>query len=207
MTVTEAPYTRATGKPATVVRTSDALKAVAHPLRLRLMSLLRRRGPSTASRLGREVGESSGSTSYHLRQLARYGLVELDPEQPNRRDKVWRAVHDAIDIDVGQLGDDPAGRAALARLVQLQVERFARHAAAASHLPPDDMQVWGPAMGSSDAMTRLTPDMLREMRDDLLRLVMTWVDRGDALPDDAPDARRVSLYLGAVPVLDDGTDW
>ena len=201
------PYTRATGKPATVVGTSDALKAVAHPLRLRLMSLLRRRGPSTASRLGREVGESSGSTSYHLRQLARYGLVELDPEQPNRRDKVWRAAHDAMDVDVGPLSGDPAGRAALARLVQLQIERFARHAAAAAHLPPDDMALWAPAMGSSDAMARLTPVMLRELRDDLLRLVESWVERGEALPADAPDARRVSLYLGAVPVLDDGTDW
>ncbi len=201
------PYTRATGNPASVVSTSDALRAIVHPLRMRLISLLRRHGPSTASRLGREVGESSGSTSYHLRQLARYGLVELDPEQPNRRDKLWRAVHDATDIDVGSLEDDPAGRAALARLLQMQVERFARHAAAATQLPADQLAVWGPAMSSSDASTRLTPQMLTGLRDDLLRLVADWVARGDALPDDEPDARRVSVYLGAVPMVDDGTDW
>lgn len=203
----ESPYTRITGRPASVVSTSDALRAIAHPLRMRLIGLLRRHGPSTASRLGREVGESSGSTSYHLRQLARYGLVELDPEQPNRRDKLWRAVHDATDVDVALLGDDPAGRAALGRVVQMQVERFGRHAAAATQLPPDELAVWGPAMGSSDASTRLTPAMLKEMRNDLLRLLSKWVDRGEALPDDEPGARRVSVYLGAVPITDDGTDW
>lgn len=203
----DTPYTRATGRPATVVSTSDALRAMAHPLRMRLIALLRRHGPSTASALGREVGESSGSTSYHLRQLARYGLVELDPEQPNRRDKLWRAVTDSTDVDVANLGDDPAGRAALGRVVQLQVERFGRHAAAATQLPPDELAAWGPAMSSSDAVARLTPQMLHELRDALLRLVSEWVERGDALPQDEPDARRVSVYLGAVPITDDGTDW
>lgn len=203
----DTPYTRITGHPATVVSTSDALRAIAHPLRMRLIGLLRRHGPSTASRLGREVGESSGSTSYHLRQLARYGLVELDPEQPNRRDKLWRAVHDATDVDVGSLEDDPAGRAALGRLVQMQVERFGRHAAAATQLPADELRVWGPAMASSDASTRLTPQMLTELRDELLRVVSEWADKGEALPDDEPGARRVSVYLGAVPTTDDGADW
>lgn len=203
----DTPYTRVTGNPATVVSTSDALRAIAHPLRMRLITLLRRHGPSTASRLGREVGESSGSTSYHLRQLARYGLVELDPDQPNRRDKLWRSVHDATDIDVGSLEDHPAGRAALGRLVQMQVERFGRHAAAATQLPADELALWGPAMASSDASTRLTPQMLTEMRDDLLRLVAEWTDRGDALAEDDPDARRVSVYLGAVPMTDDGSEW
>ncbi|WP_380167825.1 helix-turn-helix domain-containing protein [Jannaschia sp. R86511] len=203
----DTPYSRISGKPVSVISTSDALRAVAHPLRMRLIALLRRHGPSTASRLGREVGESSGSTSYHLRQLARYGLVELDPEQPNRRDKLWRATTDSTDVDVRDLAEDPAGRAALGRVVRMQVERFGRHAAAATQLPGDELAVWGPVMGSSDATTRLTPQMLQELRDDLLRVLSTWVDRGDALPEDDPEARRVSVYLGAVPIQDDGTDW
>src|SRR4051812_14770407 len=63
-------------EPAIQVTDVRALRALAHPLRNRLLGLLRLDGPATASRLARVVGESSGATSYHLRQLAAYGFVE-----------------------------------------------------------------------------------------------------------------------------------
>jgi DNA-binding transcriptional ArsR family regulator len=53
-----------------------AVRALAHPLRLRMLDLLRFDGPATATMLARRLGESSGSTSYHLRQLARHGFIE-----------------------------------------------------------------------------------------------------------------------------------
>ena len=55
-----------------------AIRALSHPLRVRLLDLLRFDGPSTATLLARRVGESSGATSYHLRQLARHGFIEED---------------------------------------------------------------------------------------------------------------------------------
>ena len=55
-----------------------ALRALAHPLRGKLLAALRIDGPATASMLARRYGESSGATSYHLRQLARYGFIEDD---------------------------------------------------------------------------------------------------------------------------------
>ena len=61
-----------------------ALRAIAHPIRLGLVGLLRREGPLTASEAGRRLGESSGSTSYHLRQLERFGLVEEAGERRGR---------------------------------------------------------------------------------------------------------------------------
>src|SRR5688500_20312710 len=63
-------------EPAVQVTDVRALRALAHPLRNRLLGQLRLHGPATASQLGRTVGESSGATSYHLRQLAAYGFVE-----------------------------------------------------------------------------------------------------------------------------------
>jgi predicted transcriptional regulator len=62
----------------TVKRLTDprALRALAHPLRISLVGLLRREGPLTATRAGGLLGESSASCSFHLRQLAKYGLVE-----------------------------------------------------------------------------------------------------------------------------------
>jgi DNA-binding transcriptional ArsR family regulator len=78
---------------------AGALKALAHPLRYQLVELLTEHGPSTASELGRRVGESSGSTSYHLRQLARHGLIEEAPELGTARDRWWRIVRGGWTID------------------------------------------------------------------------------------------------------------
>ena len=58
-----------------------SLRGLAHPLRMRLLTALRRGGPATASQLAEKLGESSGATSYHLRQLAAHGFVEDAPEQ------------------------------------------------------------------------------------------------------------------------------
>jgi DNA-binding transcriptional ArsR family regulator len=72
------------------LRNARALRAYAHPVRMRMIGLLRQEGPMTATQLGERLGESSGSTSYHLRQLARFGLVE--PAGGGRgREKPWRA--------------------------------------------------------------------------------------------------------------------
>lgn len=180
---------------------------MSHPLRLRLISLLRRHGPSTASRLAREVAESSGSTSYHLRQLARFGLVELDPEQPNRRDKLWRAVTDSTDVDLEAVTGDPTAMAAVDRLVQLQVQRFARHASEATRLPSELMAQWATSMLSSDATIRMTPAMLGDLRDEFLALVARYDAVSRALPAEEPQARQVSLFAGGVPISGDGTDW
>src|SRR5690349_10771636 len=49
------------------------LRALAHPLRLQLLHLLHAEGPATATQLAHRLGESTGSTSYHLRALHRAG--------------------------------------------------------------------------------------------------------------------------------------
>lgn len=63
------------------VRSLDArsLRGLAHPLRMRLLDALRFGGPATASQLAAKLGESSGATSYHLRQLAAHGFIEDAP--------------------------------------------------------------------------------------------------------------------------------
>jgi len=72
-----------------------ALEALAHPLRNRLLGLLRTDGPATASGLAQRVGESSGVTSYHLRKLAEVGFVEEETERGTKRERWWRSVHTA----------------------------------------------------------------------------------------------------------------
>jgi DNA-binding transcriptional ArsR family regulator len=55
-------------EPLTDART---IRALAHPLRLRMLDLLAERGPLTATRLSEYVGESPANCSFHLRTLAR----------------------------------------------------------------------------------------------------------------------------------------
>ncbi|HJU37372.1 MAG TPA: helix-turn-helix domain-containing protein [Gaiellaceae bacterium] len=64
------------------------LRALAHPLRLRLLQILYAEGPATASQLARRLGESSGATSYHLRALHRVGMV-AEGERRNGRERWW----------------------------------------------------------------------------------------------------------------------
>ncbi|MFF9646650.1 ArsR/SmtB family transcription factor [Kitasatospora aureofaciens] len=76
-----------------VVLTAKGMKAMAHPVRMRLVGLLRKHGPSTATRLAEQLGLNSGATSYHLRQLAAAGFVEEDTERGNARERWWRSAH------------------------------------------------------------------------------------------------------------------
>src|SRR5699024_7387519 len=68
----------------------EALRELAHPLRVRILDELSVQGPATATILGQRRRESSGSTSYHLRQLARFGFVETDPGHLGGRERWWR---------------------------------------------------------------------------------------------------------------------
>ena len=81
--------------------------AMAHPLRFRIWELLRE-GPSTASRVGRRLGESRGSASYHLRMLARAGLIVEDETLGTRRERWWRRPEEPM---VGIAHADAEGRA------------------------------------------------------------------------------------------------
>src|SRR6202034_1371981 len=82
----------------TVTRLTDAraLRAYAHPVRMKLVGLLRTEGPLTATRAGELLGESSGTCSFHLRQLAKYGLVE-EAGGGTGRQKPWRATTTSTD--------------------------------------------------------------------------------------------------------------
>src|ERR1700689_171342 len=84
----EAP---ATSDPQEAPATPDpkALRALAHPLRWKLIDLLGSEGTATATRCAEVLGESVASCSYHLGILGKYGYAEMLPDQPGR-EKPWR---------------------------------------------------------------------------------------------------------------------
>src|SRR5262249_44824200 len=133
-----------------------AVRALAHPLRLRLLDLLRFEGPSTATLLARRVGESSGATSYHLRQLARYGYFEDAPGRGGR-ERWWR--HRERRVIVPLAAGDVGSRTLPAELLSREAHALDRYLAGRSHLPE-----WDEASFFQSRALRLTPAELDELR-------------------------------------------
>src|ERR1700758_1177465 len=109
------------GRSITRLDNATALRAYAHPVRMKLILALRTRGPLTATRAGRLLGESSGTCSFHLRQLAKYGLVEETGEGTGR-EKPWRATTTSTAWDDVQ--HDPEAAAAAGLLAEVLAESY-----------------------------------------------------------------------------------
>ncbi|HEY3409700.1 MAG TPA: helix-turn-helix domain-containing protein, partial [Propionicimonas sp.] len=130
-----------------------ALKAFAHPLRMAMYTELQRQGSATASQLARSLGESSGQTSYHLRQLERHGFVEDDPLHPGGRDRWWRPV--GFDLTEPSLMRDPETAGPVRAIVQQVIaERAAALSAWFSSLDPTEDDGPGLLSSSTLALTR-----------------------------------------------------
>lgn len=165
-----------------VVEDFDTLKAVSHPLRMQLLGALRRRGPSTASELARELGESSGSTSYHLRQLERFGFVGDDDDQPSGRERRWKALHDQTEFPAA-LTDLDGGREYLDAVRRRQEE----------HLR-EGLERWTqhrPGIGHSDYLLQLNPDDLEALLHDLEDVISRYAETTGAEP--------IALHLLTLP--------
>lgn len=176
------------------VTDAESLKAIVHPLRGKLLAALRIDGPATASELARRLGESSGSTSYHLRQLARFGFIEEDDEQPNARDRRWRAKHRYTSWRDADFVDDPEGRETVrairmrqVRLLEEQIEQF-----------HERLDCWAPGWlehaGISDDVIRLAPEALGRLTERILELAREY-----AVPDGTDDAELVTLVVAGFP--------
>ncbi|MDM4722301.1 helix-turn-helix domain-containing protein [Micromonospora sp. WMMA1363] len=177
----------------------SALKAVAHPLRVRLLAALREDGPATATELAHRLGTESGSTSYHLRVLARHGFVEEtsggQAARRHPRERRWQAAHRLSEWSNVAMSASPAGRDAAAMMRRRQVEVLIgdveRFDAAAADL--DD--VWVEAAGIGDLLVRLSPGSLTELWDAFYAHLDTLVVRDAA--DQA--AMPVSIVVAGFP--------
>jgi DNA-binding transcriptional ArsR family regulator len=173
------------------------LLVLAHPLRLRILERLRE-GASTASRLARELGESSGATSYHLRALARIGMVEEDAQRGRGRERWWRRNVPLLVIPTES--QDPEGRAAEARIWNMMTERDARALRHFVAREPDLDSEWRGASFIGSWNLYLTP----EEADSLGRRVLGLVDELWRGSDDVPEnARRCIVSFRAIPLLEE----
>ncbi len=174
-----------------------ALRALAHPLRMSLLAALRSDGPSTASRLADRLGESSGATSYHLRQLAGFGFVEEVPGEGTGRERWWRALHRSTRWNTEDLLGEPGGREVVDELTDRIVAHQRRMLAAfaAEHDASDDD--WRTAASLNDWALRVSPGRARELIGELNAVVQRWRDEHEE-----PDQPLVHVLLDLFPLKD-----
>ena len=164
--------------PGTSARVHDAtvLRALAHPLRGRLLGLLRLDGPSTASRLAERVGESSGVTSYHLRQLEAHGFVAEVEGRGTARERWWQAQHQMTSWDAEELLDQPGGLEANEQMHRHQIEGWGRELRAWADGGRVHGREWAAVAGLSDYVLRLQPDEAQQLLDEVYAVLDRWSD-------------------------------
>lgn len=186
-------------EPAVRVTDVRALRALAHPLRSRLLGQLRLHGPATASQLGRAVGESSGSTSYHLRQLEQYGFVEEVEGQGTARERWWRARHRLTSWQAADIEAQEGGAEVEDELVRIQVDVRGRVLRAWQEQRPELGPAWTPAASLNDHVLRLRPDQARALADELNAVLRRWMDEH---PTEVPaeGTELVEVFTDVVPL-------
>src|SRR6202044_3086327 len=174
----EHPAGTSGGRPAnrSVNRLRDprALRALAHPIRLSLVGLLRVEGPLTATRAAELLGESSASTSFHLRQLAKYGLVE-EAGGGHGRERPWRATK--LFTDIPEITRDPKVGAASALTRGVLAEYYFSVLRRWLEVRDDEPEEWQRGAMFGDSMIYVTADELAELGRQYEELTDQYVDR------------------------------
>jgi DNA-binding transcriptional ArsR family regulator len=173
-----------------------ALRALAHPLRMRLMEELMLAGTATATELAEKVGESPANCSWHLRQLAKHGYIEEAGEGTGRQ-RPWRLVFESRSW--GSPDDDPdltaAGQAAAEILFDHEYRAYRDRERWKSSDPPE----WREAADSIQSVGWLTVDELRDLNTKIFELMSQHLDRVADPGLRPPGSRLVRMVAWAVP--------
>ena len=168
------------------------LRALAHPLRMRLLKLISQEGKLTATQCAAELGESVANCSYHLNMLAKYDYIE-QAEGGQGREKPWQLVYEGhswsnVNLDPeAALAAGAASNTALDYAIDTIRERFQMEA-----LESDE---WRDALGFTESHEFLTPAEVATMRREIWEIMRRYKERRDD-PAKRPDgARPVTLSL------------
>ncbi|TDN92766.1 helix-turn-helix domain-containing protein [Microbacterium sp. BK668] len=180
---------------------SGALRALAHPLRVRIYDILSQYGPQTASSLAERLGESSGSTSYHLRALAKHDLIREVSGRGSARERWWERPVGGVSFANGEAVKTPAGRAAtqivMNEFFQLRQEQLLRFM---DRSLGEEKGPWQEASMISTATARLTPEQSAELTRSIMALIDEAVDKYRNQTGD--EVRPVTIRADVFPLPD-----
>ncbi|MFB7245594.1 ArsR/SmtB family transcription factor [Streptomyces populi] len=168
------------------------------PPRQEILARLRRHGPATSADLAAEFDEDRGATSYHLRQLARFGFVAEDTGRSSGRRKYWRAVPQ--DMRLPRHPADPETAAAADELGRQWLASADRDLTA--YL--SDRHAFGDftaAAMHSFGSTTLTADELTRFGEEYIAFLSRWYRDPEQA---APGSRHIFVVFHAFPTPEHG---
>ncbi|MEV6877048.1 helix-turn-helix domain-containing protein [Amycolatopsis sp. NPDC051128] len=171
------------------VRDSKVLAAMSHPLRRRLLDLLRLDGPATASMLAEKTGQAVGNVSHHLKVLAASEFIEEAPELArDQRERWWRRIVDGFRWAASDFPDDPIAEAA----EQLSLEHQSAVYREWLTRRDSEPEPWRSSGAFSvDHWAKMSVAELRELDERIIALFTEYSNR--EIPDDGEERRPVFL--------------
>jgi DNA-binding transcriptional ArsR family regulator len=177
---------------------SRVLAAMAHPLRRRLLGLLKLDGPSTATVLAERTGQAVGNISHHLRVLAAAGLIEEVPELArDRRERWWRRTADTLGWASADFAGDAASDAVARAAGSLNLDYQVSLVRPWLQATEEEKAHWPEGPFSTDSWMRLTDAELADLGAEMTGLIRRWADR--ELPDDGQERGTVFVFARGIP--------
>lgn len=179
----------------------DSLKALAHPLRVQIIEVLSMHGEQTSSSLAERLGESSGATSYHLRQLEKHGYVREVADRGTGRERWWERVPGPIQIGSPELDENAASRAATRVIMR---EWLHHREAGVREIVDRGMEElalpWRESIALHSASLHITAEQLCELNEAVIEFITGFTEkyRGQRVPGSRP----VQVQYYGFPVLD-----
>ena len=175
----------------------QAMRALAHPVRLAALSYLQKNGPATATQLSEHVGASPSVTSWHLRHLASFGLVNDGPPPDgvaDRRQRWWQAVARGFRFEMPDTPEGAeAGRQLMATMMNQALDSARKWL---TETEPTLDPEWSRVVGSANTRVHLTIDELEALENAIQDLIAPYVQRGDeGAPTDARPVRMIRMVL------------
>jgi DNA-binding transcriptional ArsR family regulator len=174
------------------------LRALAHPLRLRMLGILRTEGATTATALAQRLGLNSGSASYHLRQLAAHGFIVDDEERGNGRERWWRAAHTSTRLDWEAEEPDPQDQEAVDAYLQSVVVVYNQMLQQMVEERATLSDEWRNASTMSDWRCRLNPSQARRLLEQVESLIEQF-EAEEELPEDDPEGVPYTIMFHGFP--------
>jgi predicted ArsR family transcriptional regulator len=178
-----------------VVADPLALRALAHPLRLKLHALVGREGSITAADAARQLGISQALASHHLRQLAKYGFVE-PASAGDQRSRPWRVTATSQQFEPGSSTEawesvEMLERYTLSRIAAQFADWQERR---------EPSSPWATSTGISQNLVYLTVEEMAAFAKAWDELITPLVRRRPLGAPRPPDAVPVDITLVAMPV-------
>jgi len=177
------------------------LRAIAHPTRGRILDELGASGPMRAADVGEALGIPANQASFHLRQLAKYGVILPAPEAArDKRDRVWKLPDErGFRLDVQDISAQPGGRAA--------VTVFQRNKAAWAHRLVDEVFSFKQRKETFSAIVdqpmKMTKDEAAEFMGEVDEVLSRWADKTRG----RTKGRRTYIFYSMIqPYPEDGND-